>query len=137
MAHNVGLLVGDAEVEAQHPERVEDKVFKLVAVHEEAAVATEEESVSALANTVQKVHNPGRLGRAVFRDGSMALVPLVVWLMFHHHFHLRSKQASKSVASHKNYRASFYGRKAPVWLSVTSRACSILLEIKLPETRTL
>lgn len=96
MAHNVGLLVGDAEVEAQHPERVEDKVFKLVAVHEEAAVATEEESVSALANTVQKVHNPGRLGRAVFRDGSMALVPLVVWLMFHHHLHLRSKQAKAS-----------------------------------------
>lgn len=48
----VGHLFVDAEVEAQHPEGVEDEVLKLVCVQEQAAVAAEEEAVHALAGAV-------------------------------------------------------------------------------------
>lgn len=55
-------LFVDAEVETQHPEGVEDEVFELIAVHEEAAIATEEQAVHALASTVKQVHDARRLG---------------------------------------------------------------------------
>ncbi|CAN8026213.1 unnamed protein product [Ixodes persulcatus] len=61
VAHYVGHLFGHTEVQAEHPQRVEDKVLKLVTVHKEAPVTTEEEAVGTLAGRLQECHQAGWL----------------------------------------------------------------------------
>uniref|UniRef100_A0A6B0UZ31 Uncharacterized protein n=1 Tax=Ixodes ricinus TaxID=34613 RepID=A0A6B0UZ31_IXORI len=61
VAHYVGHLFGHTEVQAEHPQRVEDKVFKLVTVHKEAPVTTEEEAVGTLTGRLQECHQTGWL----------------------------------------------------------------------------